>query len=193
MHLLIFFEGLDRVPEADARRISAEVMEDREKLIPIWGRIMSYSTTIENILKEHLTCKNEKKTLGDLITLFETDCRTKGYTAYSKLISTLKRLNDQCRILWAHGSLTYSLKTDGGWTKHLIYANRDAEGDWVETKVEIGNDYFDQANIIYKEVIDEIRKMMDDRDSQGNLILKRQTSFIIPMQDPGKIDFIFVK
>ncbi len=195
MYLPIFFENLEKIPEKDGVRIATEILQDREKLSSIWGRIMYYNTNIENILKEHMNLKSENITLGRLIDKFETDCKNKRrLTKYYKLISLLRKLNKKCRVLWSHGCLTYSLRK-GKWIKHLIYADKNNRGRWIERKVEIDNNYFDkEANILYPEVVDSLMKMVDERDSKGEPHLNRKTSFIIPMQDDlGNGTFIFVK
>ena len=195
IHLPILFEKLEKLPEKEGVKIANEALRDREKLLPIWGRIMYYSTTVENILKEHLNIKNKGAMLGRLINLFEIDCKKKRlFTKYSKLISTLKKLNKKCRVAWSHGCLTYSLKK-GKLTKHLIYTEIKRNKKNIKRKIEIGNDYFDQvANKLYPEAIDELMKMVDAKDSKGKPHLNRKTSFIIPVQNNnGKFNFIFVK
>jgi len=195
IHLPIFFKKLDKIKEGEGKRISYDILEDREKLLQIWGRIMHYSTNIENILKEHLNYENRNFGLGKLIDEFERDCRSKRrFIRYSKLISALKKLNKKCRIIWSHGCLTYSLKRDI-LIKHLIYSEENRRGVWIRRRREVGNDYFDQiANKLYPEVISGLFSMWDTRDSNGNPHLKIKTPFIIPIQeDSGIINFIFVK
>lgn len=192
---MIKFKKLDKIEKGKEMEIASKALKDQELLFTIWGRIMHHSTMIENMLKEHLNLENDKMGLDLLIKKFEEDCKGKRcLTKYSKLISLLKKLNKECRIVWAHGCLTYSLKK-GKLIKHLIYAKKNRAGSWMKKEIEIKNDYFDNiANILFPRVFDELLKMWDARDSEGNPQLKTKTPFIIPVnKGNGIIDFIFVK
>lgn len=192
LHNPIFFEKIntfDGLNDEKRGKILSEIVKDYNILYTIWGRIMHYSTNIEHMLKEHLNYENRKITLGALIGEFKEDCKVKRcFTKYSKLISTLSKLNKKCRIIWSHGLLTYSLKK-GRLIKHLIYAEKNRRRIWVKKKTEIDNDYFaNVANILFPKVLKGLIDMYDARD------LEIKTSFIVPVQkDNGVFDFIFVK
>ncbi len=182
----IFFDRLIDLSKEEVEKIPTKILEDLKGLYEIWGRIMHYSTDIENMLKEHLNLENEKMMLGSLIEKFKEDSSAKKHP---QLLLDLDKLNKKCRILWAHGFLMYALE-NGQLVNYLVYTEKDeSTGEWSKKKISIGNDYFDQiANVIFPEVIGGLFKMYDKKD------LKTKTSFIVPLQkDSGASDFIFVK
>ncbi len=186
MYYPIFFKGLTNLTKEEGVEIAPKILEDLEGLYKIWGKIMHYSTDVENMLKEHLNLEDEKMMLGSLIEKFKRDSNARKHP---QLLSDLDKLNEKCRILWAHGYLMYALE-NGQLVNYLVYTEKDeGTGEWSKKKISIGNAYFDQiANIIFPEVIGGLFKMYDEKD------LKTKTSFIIPVQkDSGVFDFIFVK
>jgi len=177
----IFFEGLDNLSEEEIKKNIPEIMNDLEVLYSLWGKIMHYSTDVENMLKEHLELE-EGVMLGPLIKKFGDDSDAQKHP---QLLLDLDELNNKCRIVWAHGILKYSVEY-GKLIKHLVYTERSTG---VEQKIEINNDYFDNVtNIVFPNVFKGLYDMHTLKD------LKVKTPFIVPIKrDDGTFEFLCKK